>query len=189
MFKTQQHCSHLMGTEIKLKKQFSYFCFHTWICLGIHIDAIHFLKTSTEITERFCHFRKQSNSSNSKTRVSNTSEQTYNFIGKRLRLITLFQLTTASGINSMPSKCSKYAVVATESDEEWNLMGYAAETIRMDRKSRLFLFKERKWVSKCYCNLHVSVNCSSNYVTSNIEVGLVIKSESIQSSSSKVWIK
>lgn len=81
------------------------------------------------------------------------------------------------------SKCSKYAAVIAESDEEWNLMGYAAETIRMDSKSCLFLFKERKWVSKCSCNL--SVSCSSNYVTSNTEVVLVIKSESIQSSSSK----
>lgn len=171
MFKPQQHCSHLMGTEIKLKKQFSYFCFHTWICLGIHIDALHFLKTSTEITKRFCHFRKQSNSSNSKTRVSNTSEQTY--ITIYWEKIKAYHLVSAHyslrnqfyALVTLISKCSKYAVVAAESDEEWNLMGYAAEAIRMDRKSRLFLFKERKWVSKCYSNL--SVSCNSNYVTSN----------------------
>lgn len=58
-------------------------------------------------------------------------------------------------------------------------MGYVVEIIRMDRKSCLFFFKECKWVFKCYCNLYVFVNCSSNYVILNIEVGLVIKSESI----------
>lgn len=56
------------------------------------------------------------------------------------------------------SKCSKYAAVIAESDEEWNLMGYAAET----NVCVAFVDILTEWTVKAVCSFSKSVNGSPN---------------------------